>query len=84
MYDYFFTFRSVTAALNGKRVLQELGIRSKVMRTPGELQSNGCGYCLMLSEELAVKAQSVFQMENIRYIKGYRREEKGRWQEVQR
>lgn len=43
---YFITFRSVTQAQRGERVLGERGIRCGLGRTPKWMEEQGCGYSL--------------------------------------
>ena len=45
---YYVTFRSVTFAQRGERLLQEKGIRCILLRTPRWMEEQGCGYCLRL------------------------------------
>ena len=45
---YYVTFRSVTFAQRGERLLQEKGIRCTLLRTPRWMEERGCGYCLRL------------------------------------
>ena len=45
---YFITFRSVTLAQRGERVLGEEGMRAALTRTPRWMEEKGCGYCLRL------------------------------------
>ena len=45
---YFITFRSVTHAQQGERILSGSGIRCTLMRTPKWMESKGCGYSLQL------------------------------------
>lgn len=82
MNDVFFTFRSVTAAMRGSRVLEDLGIRSLTVRTPKQLQEQGCGYSLRLRTSDAARARQALAQAQIRYSRIYRREEDGQWQEV--
>ena len=44
--DYFFTFRSVTAAMGSSRALEQAGIKNQMVRTPTALRQQGCGYSL--------------------------------------
>ena len=48
---YYITFRSVTFAQQGERVLQKKGIRCTLLRTPKWMEEQGCGYCLRLWTE---------------------------------
>ena len=45
---YYITFRSVTHAQRGERVLQNAGIRCTLQRTPRWMEVRGCGYSLRL------------------------------------
>ena len=45
---YYITFRSVTYAQRGERVLRERRIRCSLQRTPKWMEEQGCGYSLRL------------------------------------
>lgn len=45
---YYITFRSVTFAQQGERILQKKGIRCTLLRTPKWMEQQGCGYSLRL------------------------------------
>lgn len=45
---YYITFRSVTYAQRGERLLEKEGIRCTLLRTPKWMESQGCGYSLQL------------------------------------
>ncbi len=45
--DYI-TFRSVTPAQRGQRVLMQGGIDCSLQRTPRWMEERGCGYCLRI------------------------------------
>ncbi len=45
---YFITFRSVTFAQRGEKLLQQKNIRVNLMRTPRWMEEQGCGYALKL------------------------------------
>lgn len=45
---YYITFRSVTPAQRGERVLRQMGIRCTLQRTPRWMEEQGCGYALRL------------------------------------
>ena len=45
---YFITFRSVTVAQRGERVLNRNGHGCTLQRTPKWMEQQGCGYCLRL------------------------------------
>ena len=45
---YYITFRSVTFAQRGEKVLNAHQIRCSLLRTPRWVEEQGCGYCLRL------------------------------------
>lgn len=45
---YYITFRSITHAQRGDRILQKEGIRCILLRTPKWMEERGCGYCLRI------------------------------------
>lgn len=45
---YYITFRSVTFAQRGEKLLQQKNIRVNLMRTPRWMEEQGCGYALKL------------------------------------
>ena len=48
MRSYYITFRSVTFAQRGEKILSAAGIRCSLLRTPRWMEEQGCGYCLRL------------------------------------
>ena len=82
MNDNYFTFRSVTAAMQGSRILGDAGIASITVRTPKQLQQQGCGYSLKVRGDAAVRAKLVLAQAEVRYSRVYRRDDSGQWQEV--
>ncbi len=80
MYDYFLTFRSVTAAMQGSRSLKEAGIANTMLRTPQKLRQQGCGYSLKVDGYPA--AIERLRQDDIPFQKLYRRLPDGQWQEV--
>ena len=82
MYDYFFTFRSVTAAMKGSRALERAGVSGVTVRTPKKLRQKGCGYSLRVREELLPEAKQALASAGTQYQKLYRKTESGNWQEV--
>ena len=45
---YYITFRSVTYAQRGEKILSGANIRCNLQRTPRWMEEQGCGYCLRL------------------------------------
>ena len=82
MYDDYFTFRSVTTAMRGSRILEAMGIRSLTVRTPKQLQQQGCGYSLRVRGDAAARARQALEQAEIQYSRIYRKDESGQWREV--
>ena len=57
---YFITFRSVTLAQRGERILSGEGQRCTLIRTPRWMEEKGCGYCLRVRQmQLAAAVQAL-------------------------
>ena len=68
---YCITFRSVTHAQRGDRVLREAGLRCVLARTPRWMEERGCGYCLRLHNEWRAAAAALDRA-GVEYRKIYR------------
>ena len=79
--DWLITFRSVTFAQKGERLLQRAGIGCRLLRTPRSLSERGCGYCLQLGKREAVAGVAILQKNGIRYEKVYAPGERGELEE---
>lgn len=66
MNGFYFTFRSVTAAQKGQRMLSAVGIPSTMLRTPSTLSVYGCGHCLRVSSRWAGQAAKALQGSGVR------------------
>ncbi len=75
MQTVYITFRSITAAQRGERILKEAGIPAAMQRTPRWMQERGCGYCLRLREDRAAPAVGALRSEKIPFTRIYRPEE---------
>ena len=73
----YITFRSVTHAQRGERILEEWGIRCALQRTPRWMEEQGCGYCLRLRERELSRAGELLRKGRISYRKIYRVDEHG-------
>ena len=71
------TFRSITAAQNAARALEQA-----VLRTPRALQEQGCGYCVRAPAEPETIRQLLTD-ERIAFRRLYRRGADGAWQEAE-
>ncbi|MBE6978388.1 MAG: DUF3343 domain-containing protein [Ruminococcaceae bacterium] len=67
----FITFRSVTPAQRGQRVLQRAGVDTLIQRTPRWMAEKGCGYCLRLRPEELIRAVDLLRRENVPFSKVY-------------
>ena len=79
---FYITFRSVTHAQRGERLLQQRGIRCALQRTPRWMEEQGCGYCLRLNQEDGAAAVQVLRRFKIPMRKLYLQEENGQMEEV--
>ena len=67
----FITFRSVTPAQRGQRVLQKAGVDVILQRTPRFMEERGCGYCLRLRPGDLHRAVELLRSENVAFSKVY-------------
>ena len=75
MKKYLITFRSVTPAQRGQRLLRQNGITTTLQRTPRWMEERGCGYSLGLREEDAEQAVALLHKEMLPYSKVYIQED---------
>ena len=80
-YNWLITFRSVTFAQKGERVLKKAGIDCAMQRTPKELSKRGCGYCLRLLSKDAMAAVELLNDNAVSYGKIYAMSGEGRLEE---
>ena len=67
----FITFRSVTPAQRGQRLLQQAGIECALLRTPRWMEERGCGYCLRLRQTETDRAVAVLRQGKLGFSKVY-------------
>lgn len=79
---YYITFRSVTFAQRGEKLLQRKGIRIHLMRTPRWMEEQGCGYALKLWTGDLQRVVNLLQENRIRLRKVYIQREDGGLEEV--
>ncbi len=77
------TFRSITPAQRGERLLQQAGIDCVLRRTPRWMESRGCGYSLRLRCHQASAALELLVSGGIPWAKLYRHLDGGRVEELQ-
>lgn len=79
--EWLITFRSITFAQKGQRLLKMRNIPCILQRTPKALTERGCGYCLRLSGRDALSAVTILQRERLQYEKIYAIGEDGEMEE---
>ena len=67
----FITFRSVTPAQRGQRVLQKAGVDVVLQRTRRFMEERGGGYCLRLRPADLHRAVEFLRRENVAFSKVY-------------
>ncbi len=82
MTDYCFSFRSVTRATQASHLLKAARVRHTMQRTPTQLRTNGCGYCIGVEQRNFSEARQILQSEEYGSQRIYRRDESGQWQEM--
>lgn len=68
---FFITFRSVTLAQRGERVLNRGKISCQLQRTPRWMEEQGCGYALRIRGEDGKKVAELLQSNGIQFRKIY-------------
>ena len=79
---YFITFRSVTLAQRGEKLLTQKNFRVNLMRTPRWMEEQGCGYALKLWTNQINVAVNLLRENKIQLRKVYVQQEEGRMEEV--
>ena len=82
MKTYYVTFRSVTYAQRGERVLKEGGVRTALQRSPRIMEERGCGYSLLLREGDLARALMLLRQAQVPFRKVYFRSREGKLEEV--
>ena len=78
----YITFRSVTWAQRGEKLLSDARIHAIVQRTPRWMEEQGCGYCLRLREDSIRRAAELLRRNEIPMRKIYLRQEDGSMKEM--
>ena len=79
---YYITFRSVTFAQRGEKLLQKKNIRVYLMRTPRWMEEQGCGYALKLWTGEISGIVNLLRENRIQLRKVYVQREDGAMEEV--
>ena len=68
MANHYIHVGSVTNAMRGKRLLEEQGVRAYLHRASRPAEGDGCGYSLLVTDELS-KAEQILRQRGIRVIR---------------
>ena len=79
---YYITFRSVTYAQRGERILKAADIPCTLQRTPKWMESQGCGYALRLWTKEPDAAVGLLQRNGVPMRKIYRQRQDGQLEEM--
>lgn len=82
MYDYYFTFRSMTQAQRAVSVLRQAGISPTLIRTPRAISTKGCGYSVKVGGDTVYRTAEILRGALILFEKAYRITAGGRAEEV--
>lgn len=69
---YLFMCKSLTYAQRSARVLERRGVGAFLMRSPRELSSGGCGYCVRVSEKHFAQAVDILRASSLEPIRIFR------------
>ena len=79
---YYITFRSVTFAQRGEKILSAGNIRCSLQRTPRWMEEQGCGYCLRLWTDDPAQALELLRQKKLPLRKVYAQRNDGQLEEV--
>ena len=79
---YFITFRSVTYAQRGEKLLGANHYRCTLQRTPRWMEEQGCGYCLKLWVEDITPVVLALRSAKVPMRKVYVQQEDGKMEEL--
>ena len=76
------TFRSITPAQRGERILRQAGLDVTIARTPKWMEEQGCGYSLRLRCADAIRCVEKMREMKIGFRKIYRLKDNGTAEEM--
>ena len=82
MQNCLITFRSITPAQKGERLLRSEGLECTLSRTPKWAQEQGCSYSLRVRHIDAMRCTEVLRREKVPFRKIYLIREGGRSEEL--
>lgn len=83
MKSYFITFRSVTFAQRGEKMVKRAGMNCALQRTPRWMEERGCGYCLRMQQADIMPAVLLLRENEIPFRKVYTQLEDGKLEELE-
>lgn len=72
MYDFYFTFRSMTAAQQAALTLLQFSVDAEFVRAPRQFSQMGCGYAVRTRHEDAYRAGMILRQQGISFERGIR------------
>ena len=82
MFWYDFSFRSLTAAQDGRSVLESAGMHAVLSRAPQAISEQGCGYVVQTQDYDGARAFELFLANGVRFRRVFRRYENGTVEEA--
>ncbi len=82
MKHYYITFRSVTFAQRGEKLLKKQRFRCSLLRTPRWMEEQGCGYALKIWTKEIVPAVELLQEGQIPLRRVYVQRADGQLEEI--
>ena len=82
MFDYYFTFRSMTSAQQAVMHLNKNGLFASMLRTPKVLSSKGCGFSVRVLLQNGSDAALILRKAGIYYEKVFQMSVSGSWTEA--
>lgn len=68
MANHYIHVGSVTSAMRGKQVLAEQGIRAYLHRASRPADGDGCGYSLLITDDVA-RAEQILRNKGVRVVR---------------
>ena len=79
---FYITFRSVTFAQRGEKLLNDGGFRSNMQRTPRWMEEQGCGYALKVWTRDIIPAVELLRREGLALRRVYVQRSDGQLEEI--
>lgn len=83
MYEYYFTFGSLTAAQAAVKALHRFAVPCRQLRTPKPLQLQGCGHSVVVGSGYYIQSKDEFDRLRLPYHHVFCRMPDGSFEEVE-